>query len=59
MMWRLKSCPRCGGDTYINKDDYGWHEQCLQCGYDADLKEIDLRRESAETDKDKKPIPAS
>lgn len=57
MMWRLKSCPRCGGDTYIDKDEYSWHERCLQCGYDANLKEIDVKRDLAEKE-DRKPIPA-
>lgn len=27
--WRLKGCPRCGGDLYLN-DDGEW--ECLQCG---------------------------
>ena len=28
--WKLKSCPKCGGDMYINWDkEYA----CLQCGY--------------------------
>jgi hypothetical protein len=32
--WKLKSCPRCGGDLFIEKDlDSNWYEQCLQCGY--------------------------
>ena len=32
--WELKSCPRCGGDLFIEKDlDSNWYEQCLQCGY--------------------------
>lgn len=36
-MLRLKGCPRCKGDTVIEKDRYGWHEHCLQCGYIRDL----------------------
>jgi hypothetical protein len=32
-MWRLKSCPRCGGDMYIERNLDGWEEQCLQCSY--------------------------
>ncbi|MFC1989542.1 hypothetical protein ACFLVW_03135 [Chloroflexota bacterium] len=32
-MWKLKSCPRCRGDIYIDKELYGWYELCLQCGY--------------------------
>jgi ssDNA-binding Zn-finger/Zn-ribbon topoisomerase 1 len=32
-MLRLKSCPRCKGDVLLENDQYGWYEQCLQCGY--------------------------
>jgi hypothetical protein len=32
--FRLNSCPRCKGDIILgNTDEYGWYEQCLQCGY--------------------------
>jgi hypothetical protein len=31
--WKLKGCPRCRGDIYVEKEDNNWHEQCLQCGY--------------------------
>ena len=37
---RLKSCPRCRGDIVIDRDQHGWYEQCLQCGYQRDLKKI-------------------
>ncbi len=39
-MWRLRSCPRCSGDMFIDKDIYGWYEKCLQCSYQHDLKEL-------------------
>ncbi|MCH8864516.1 MAG: hypothetical protein IIB13_04030 [Chloroflexi bacterium] len=39
-MLRFKSCPRCKGDVLIDKDVYGWYEQCLQCGYQRDLKNM-------------------
>lgn len=31
--WRLKSCPRCRGDFFLDTDSYSrcWH--CLQCRY--------------------------
>ena len=32
--WRLKSCPWCSGDMYLNLDLYAvreWH--CLQCSF--------------------------
>ena len=32
MSWRLKSCPRCGGDLY-SEDGYAASWSCLQCGY--------------------------
>ena len=31
--WKIKNCPRCGGDMYIDLELDGWYEQCLQCGY--------------------------
>jgi len=31
-MWRFKSCPKCKGDIFIEKDRDGWYEHCLQCG---------------------------
>jgi len=39
-MLRLKSCPRCKGDVMVDRDYYGWYEQCLQCGYLCDLKNV-------------------
>ena len=38
--WKLKSCPRCGGDLFIDRDYNGWYQQCLQCGYMGELKDI-------------------
>ena len=32
MFW-LKSCPRCRGDLFQNRDHYGWYVSCLQCGH--------------------------
>lgn len=42
MKWRLKSCPRCGGDIMIYDDYDGWHEACLQCGYQVELENFDI-----------------
>jgi ribosomal protein S27AE len=39
-MGRLKidGCPKCGrGVIALDKDEYGWYEYCLQCGYTHDL----------------------
>jgi ribosomal protein S27AE len=38
--WRLKGCPRCGGDVFIEKDLDNWYEQCLQCSYRVELKTL-------------------
>ncbi len=55
-MLRFKSCPRCKGDVLIDKDIYGWYEQCLQCGYQRDLKKVvkGQSQSSGETSKARK-----
>ena len=32
MFW-LKSCPRCHGDLFQERDHYGWYVSCMQCGH--------------------------
>jgi hypothetical protein len=32
-VWKLKSCPRCRGDIYLERDSDSYYEHCLQCGY--------------------------
>ena len=40
-MWKLKGCPRCGGDMLIEKELlYDWYEKCIQCSFSRDLKEL-------------------
>ncbi len=38
--WKLKACTRCGGDLFMDKDIDCWFEQCLQCSYRKELKDI-------------------
>jgi hypothetical protein len=38
--WKLKACTRCGGDLFIDRDMDGWFEQCLQCSYRKELRDI-------------------
>jgi len=34
----LKSCPKCKtGAVGVDRDQYGWYEYCIQCGYVRDL----------------------
>ena len=36
----FKRCPKCGSNIFMDKDIYGWYEQCLQCGRSSDLPEF-------------------
>jgi len=36
-VWKLKSCPRCNGDLFIQRETDGWYEECLLCGYQHDV----------------------
>ncbi len=39
--WRLRSCPRCGGDLFVENDvDRRWLEQCLQCAYHREANSL-------------------
>jgi len=33
-------CPKGGGSIYLDSDHYGWYEECLQCGYNRNLKKM-------------------
>lgn len=37
-MFRRSCCPRCKGDVRLDRDEYGWYEECLMCGYMHDLE---------------------
>ena len=39
-MLRLEGCPKCKGAVALDRDRYGWYEQCLQCGYQRDLQVV-------------------
>ena len=39
-MWKLKNCPRCQGDLFMDKNLDGWYQRCLQCGYQREMKPI-------------------
>jgi len=54
-MWRLKICPRCSGDMFIDRDFYGWYEKCPQCSYCCELRAL-VRLDEGPTIKDSKPI---
>jgi hypothetical protein len=33
-------CPKCGGSMYLDRDEYGWYETCLQCSFTSMLDKI-------------------
>jgi len=36
VMWKLRGCPRCGGDVFSADDVDGRYQECLQCSYRRD-----------------------
>ena len=45
--WKIKNCPRCGGDIYIDEELDGAYEQCLQCGYEHHMPTRSSRTSTA------------
>ncbi len=37
--WKIKSCPRCGGDMFLDIEKSTYFDHCLQCGYLAEKQE--------------------
>ncbi|MFH1663087.1 MAG: hypothetical protein ABH934_04135 [Chloroflexota bacterium] len=33
VMWRMKGCPKCGGDVFLDIEESMLLDHCLQCGY--------------------------
>jgi len=47
-MLKLGGCTRCKkGDLALDRDQYGWYEYCIQCGYMRDLIEVYEPRQQA------------
>ena len=44
VQWRLKSCPRCGSDMFIEQDFDNKYEQCLMCSYRIDLERVQVKQ---------------
>ena len=45
MVW-LKSCPRCGGDLYMEEAHFGSYVSCFQCG--AAIADFDERAKASD-----------
>lgn len=48
-MTKRKSCPKCKtGNIGVDRDQYGWYEYCIQCGYTRDLINVTEIESAAE-----------
>jgi len=45
-MWKMKSCPRCNGDMFVDWDEDGMFNHCLQCGFAGNIESSCLVAES-------------
>ncbi len=36
-MLKVRGCKKCHGALLLDKDEFGWYEQCIQCGYTRDI----------------------
>ncbi|HJN87866.1 MAG: hypothetical protein QF714_08730 [Dehalococcoidia bacterium] len=39
MFW-FRQCPRCSGDIYVDRDQYGPYITCIQCGFSRDVPNV-------------------
>jgi hypothetical protein len=39
-VWKLKSCPRCNGDLFVQREVEEWFECCLLCGYERNVSNL-------------------
>jgi DNA-directed RNA polymerase subunit M/transcription elongation factor TFIIS len=42
--WKLKACPRCGSDMFIDRDLDNLYRQCLMCSYREDIQPIPVKK---------------
>jgi hypothetical protein len=56
-MLKGKACPRCKGDVVSGHDQYGWFEECLQCGHTYDVETFrNSRRHLADERRNRKSV---
>lgn len=57
--WKVKACPRCHGDMFLDRDLDAWYEQCLQCSYRVELKLLSVKEPVLAGEKTSKKRPGS
>jgi len=35
--WTRRQCPKCSGRVFLERDEFGWYEKCLFCGYQKEI----------------------
>ena len=53
--WKIRGCPKCGGNTFIDKDEDGWYEHCMMCSNRIELKKATYSTHNGEEKKSKTP----
>jgi ribosomal protein S27AE len=48
MTHKQSICPRCGGNLFLERDEYDQHLHCLQCGFRKELKVISRTGDKAD-----------
>ena len=46
-MFFFKTCPKCQGDMYLDRDSYGTYRKCLQCGHIVEQERQPISSKSA------------
>lgn len=56
-MWKLKSCPRCKGDLFMDRNSDSSYEKCLQCGYHRLMNSIAAMSPDPSIQREMLPLP--
>jgi DNA-directed RNA polymerase subunit RPC12/RpoP len=50
--WKYRGCVRCGGTTYMEKEDNILYEKCLMCSHKVEIKNRITTTSHLEEDKE-------
>ena len=39
-MMKVQRCKRCHGAMILDRDEFGWYEECMQCGHTQDVNAL-------------------
>ncbi len=37
---KFHRCKRCNGTLILDKDEFGWYEECIQCGHIQEVNSL-------------------